>query len=220
MRISLIGTYHAERGAVAVSELLSILERIQPEVVFAEIPQTHIDKWRDGTLGTVESKAVARYADTHSIEVVSVDSPVPEESFFRAWEEVVRNIERRSPTFRLLMDRNTHRTHEEGFAYLNSVECIQAWDDIRREQLETIEYIGISRIRDTYVQVRDWNESRELEMLANIRSYCASAARTSGVFLVGASHRGPLIEKIRATTGTAVPYIEWDTVGSQIGSRA
>lgn len=220
MRVSLIGTYHSERGAVTASALLSILERIQPDVVFAEIPRTHIDKWRDGTLGTVESKAIARYADTHSIEVVSVDSPVPEESFFRAWEEVVRNIERMSPTFRFLMDRNTHRTHEEGFAYLNSVECIQAWDEIRREQLETVEYIGTSRIRDTYVQIRDLNESRELEMLANIRSYCSSATGDCGVFLVGASHRGPLIEKIRATTGTTVPYIEWDTDGSQIGFRA
>ena len=214
MRISLLGTYHAERGAVTVSALLSILERIQPEVVFAEIPRTHIDKWRAGTLGTVESKAIARYADTHSIQVVSVDSPVPDESFFQAWEEVVRNIERRSPTFRFLMDRNTHRTHEEGFAYLNSMECIQAWDDIRREQLETIEYIGVSRMRDTYVQVRDLNERRELEMLANIRSYCASAPHAFGVFLVGTSHRGPLIEKIRASIGTTVPCIEWDTGGS------
>lgn len=220
MRISLIGTYHLERGTVTVPALLAILEHIQPEVVFAEVPRTHIDEWRNGTLGTVESKAVARYADTRSIEVVSVDSPVPEESFFRAWKEVVRNIERTSPTFRFLMDRNTHRTHEEGFAYLNSVECIQAWDDIRCEQLETIEYIGISSIRDTYLQVREWHETRELEMLANIRSYCASAARTSGVFLVGASHRGPLIEKIRATVETTISCIEWDTDGLQIGSRA
>lgn len=99
MRISLVGTYHAERGAVTVSTLLAILERIQPEVVFAEIPRTHIGAWRNGSHGTVESKAVARYADRHSIDVVSVDSPIPEDSFVQAWKEVVRTIERTSPNF-------------------------------------------------------------------------------------------------------------------------
>ena len=43
MRISLIGTYHAELGAVTVPALLAILERIQPEVVFAEIPRTCVE---------------------------------------------------------------------------------------------------------------------------------------------------------------------------------
>ena len=88
MRIWLIGTCHAERGAATVSALLAMLERIQPEVVFAEIPRTQIDAWRDGSHGTVESIAVAHYADTHSIDVVAVDSPKPEDSFFQSWEEV------------------------------------------------------------------------------------------------------------------------------------
>src|SRR5258707_699508 len=107
MRISLIGTYHAALGAVTISALLAILERIQPEVVFAEIPRSHIGEWREGSHGTVESIAVARYADTHSIEVVSVDSPKPEDSFFQGWEEVSRAIERTSPEYRRLMDLNT-----------------------------------------------------------------------------------------------------------------
>ena len=147
MRISLIGTYHAERGAVTVSALLAILERIQPEVVFAEIPRAHIGAWRDGSHGTVESIAVARYADTHSIDIVSVDSPEPKDSFFQGWKEVSRAIERTSPEFCRLMDLNTERMCEGGFAYLNSDESIQAWADIDREERETIEYIGISHLR-------------------------------------------------------------------------
>jgi hypothetical protein len=75
MRISLIGTHHDERGAVTVSALLGILDRVRPEVVFAEIPRTHIGPWRDGFHGTVESLAAALYADSHSVEVVPVDSP-------------------------------------------------------------------------------------------------------------------------------------------------
>src|SRR5476649_1713233 len=155
MRVSLIGTYHEECDAVTVSALLEILERIQPEVVFAETPRTHIDAWRDGSHGIVESIAVARYADTHSVEVVPVDLPKPEDSFFRDYEEVSRAIERTSPEFRRLMDLNTDRSCRGGFSYLNSNECIQTWTDIHREELETIEYIRNARLTDIYAQVRD-----------------------------------------------------------------
>jgi hypothetical protein len=219
MRISLIGTYHAEYGAVTVSALLAILERIQPEVVFAEIPRTHMRAWRDGSHGTVESIAVARYADTHSIDVVSVDSPEPDDSFFQGWDEVTRAIERTSPEFRRLMDLNTDRICRGGFAYLNSDEHIQTCADIQREERETIEYIGILRLCDIYAEVRDVIERRELEMLANIRAHCASTAQACGAFLVGAAHRKSIIEKLRLAGETSIPNIVWDVDGSQIGPR-
>lgn len=215
MRISLIGTYHEERGAVTVLALLEILERIHPEVIFAEIPRTHVHAWRDGSHGTVESIAVARYADAHTVDVVPVDLPKPEDSFFRDYEEVSRAIERTSPEFRRLMDLNTDRTRRGGFTYLNSDECIQAWAHIYREELETIEYIRNSRLSEIYAQVRDLTERRDLEMLRNIRAYCASTARICGAFLVGAAHRKSLIEKVRAAGEAATPRIEWDLGGSQ-----
>ncbi|MCJ0762913.1 hypothetical protein [Variovorax terrae] len=199
---------------MTASALLEILERIQPEVVFAEIPRTHIDAWRDGSHETVESIAIARYADTHSFDTVAVDSPKPDDSFFQGWKEVSRAIERTSPEFRRLMDLETDRARQGGFTYLNSDECIQAWADIYREMLGTIEYIGNSRLRKIYAQARDLMERRDLEMLGNIRAYCASTARTCGVFLVGTAHRKSLIEKLHAAGKAAGPRIEWDVGGS------
>lgn len=217
MRISLIGTYHAERGAVTAAALLAILERIQPEVVFAEIPRTDIGAWRDGSHGTVEAIATARYADTHAIDVVPVDSPEPEGSLFQGWQEVTRAIERTSPAYRRMMDLNTERMCTGGFAYLNSDECVQAWADIYREELETIEYIGSPRLSAIYAQVRDVNERRDLEMLRNIRVYCATTAQTCGAFLVGAAHRKSLIEKVHSSTETSILHMDWDVSGSHAG---
>lgn len=202
---------------MTASALLAILERIQPEVVFAEIPRTHIGAWRDGSHGTIESVAAARYADTRSIDVVPVDSPEPQNSLFRDWQELSRVIERTSPVYRRLVDLNTDRMCTGGFAYLNSDVCIQAWVDIYREEQETIEYIGNPRLRDINARVRDLNERRDLEMLRNIRAYCASTAQRCGAFLVGAAHRKSLIEKIRAADAAATARIEWDVGGSQIG---
>lgn len=217
MRVSLVATYHAECGTVTASALLAMLERIQPEVVFAEIPRTHIDAWRDGSHGTIESVAVARYADIHPIDVVPVDSPKPQNSFFRDWQELSRVIERTSLVYRRLVDLNTDRMCTGGFAYLNSDDCVQAWADIYREERETIEYISNPRLRDMYARVRDLNDRRDLEMLKNIRAYCASTAQGCGAFLVGAAHRKSLIEKIRDSDDAATSRIEWDVGGSQIG---
>jgi hypothetical protein len=140
---------------------------------------------------------------------------MPADSFFQSWEEVSRAIERTSLDFRRLMDLNTNRIREEGFAYLNSDECIQAWTDIYREEQKTIDYIGSPRLRDIYAQVRDLNERRDLQMLASICAYCASAAQSCGAFLVGAAHRKSLIEKLRAIGPTTVPQIDWDVGRSQ-----
>ncbi len=210
MRVSLIGTDHEERGAVTVAALLAILQRVQPDVIFAETPRTNIDAWRDGSHGTLESVAAARYAAGRFAEVIPVDLPKPEESFFRDYEEMIRAIERTSPEFGRLMGLNTDRMLRDGFVYLNSDQCIQAWTDIDREALDTVEYTRSPRLRAIHDQVSDTMERRDREMLRNIRAYCAHTERTRGAFLVGAAHRRSLIEKALVANESASDRIEWD----------
>lgn len=210
MLVSLIGTYHVERGAVTVAALLAILERLRPEVIFAEIPSSHINRWRDGSHSTLESVATARYAEAHSVEVIPVDLPEPDDSFFQDHEEMFRAVERTSPEFRRLMDLHTERMLCGGFVYLNSNECSKAWIDIKREERDTIEYIRDPRLHAIHTQVCDTMERRDEEMLSNIYSYCAHSDFGRGVFLVGSAHRGPIIEKSLELGRTISDLVEWD----------
>lgn len=213
MHLALIGTHHAERGAVTASALTAILARIQPKVIFAEIPQAQLGAWRSGTFGTLESSAVACYANMHPCEVIAVDSPEPECAFFQDWQDASRVIERTSPEYRRLMDFHTDRLSREGFAYLNSDSCIQAWTDIYREERETIRYIGASRFQEIYARVRSLNERREKEMLRKIHDYCASGAPSCSVLLVGAAHRGSIIDQLKALNATTMLPVTWDWSG-------
>jgi hypothetical protein len=212
MRVSLIGTVHEARGLVTVDALLAILERVQPEVIFAEIPSTHVDRWKDGSHGTLESITVARYAAGRPLDTVPVDLPKPEESFFHEYKEMFCAIERTSPELRRLLDFHAEQTRRGGFAYLNSDECIEAYTAINREQRDTIEYIGSQRLRATYDVASDTMERRDMEMLRNIRAYCAHTDRKRGAFLVGAAHRRSLIEKTSVADETS-GQIEWDLSG-------
>ena len=210
MRISLVGTVHEESGLVTVGALEEILERARPEVIFAEIPSTHGDRYKDGSHATLESVAVARYLATRHVDVVPVDLGKPEQTFFEDTKDMIRSIERTSADFRRLMDAHSAATRSGGFPYLNSERCMQAWTDIYREELATIEWIDNPRLRGIYDRWSHTIELRDIEMLKNISTYSGRASVQRAAFLVGAAHRGSLIEKAAAVARTSSTRIDWD----------
>lgn len=209
MRISLVSTVHAESGQASVKELLAILERSQPAVIFSEIPASHIDRYKDGTHGTLESISVARYLATHHVDLVAVDLSKPEQQFFDDVEDMFRAVERTSSDYRGLVDRNSDEIKAGGFYYLNSDKCIQAWADIYREVLATIEWTGDRRLAEIFDLWRNTNERRDREMMQNILTYAARHSEVRSMYLVGAAHRQSIIDKAFAA-GTTLPRIEWD----------
>ena len=213
MRVSLVGTVHAESGLVSVGELLAILERSQPDVIFAEIPVSHVDRYKDGSHGTLESMTVACYLASHQVDVTPVDLAKPQQKFFDDAKDMFGIVERTSPDYCRLVDRHSVETREGGFPYLNSDRCIQTWEDINRELLATIEWTGDRRLRELYDLWSHTNERRDREMMRNIALYSARTAVARGVFLVGAAHRKSIIDKASAVSGTGLPPIEWDLGG-------
>jgi len=74
MRISLIGTVHAESGRANLEALQAILEHLQPDVIFAEVPTANLTGYLDGSHGNLESTAVALYRKLRPIDVVPYPS--------------------------------------------------------------------------------------------------------------------------------------------------
>ena len=213
MRVSLVGTIHGEAGLASVGELQAILERLKPEVIFAEIPAAEIDRYRDGTFGNLESAAVGRYRASHSVDVEPVDLAEPEQKFFDQTKDMFRAVERTSPAYRRLVDSHSAEARVGGFHYLNSEKCVQTWEAINRELLETIEWIGDRRHRESYNLWSDMNERRDREMMRNIMLYLGRNGAARGVFLVGAAHLKSMIDKAIAGSGPGLPRIEWDRDG-------
>lgn len=213
MRISLVGTVHAESGLANVVELLAILERLQPDVIFAEIRSVDVDQYRDGSYGTLESTAVGRYRESRQVDVVPVDLARPEAEFLWVAKPLFDAVERTSPDYRRMMDRYSLDKREGGFPFLNSNRCIQSWVDINDEVLATIDYIGQPRLRELYDLWNHTDELRDTEMMRNIEDYCVRNVFAHGLFLVGEAHRKSIVDKARAREGTGSPRIEWDLGG-------
>ncbi len=209
MRVTLIGTVHGESGAATTAALVALLERLNPQVVFAEIPKANADRYRDGSHGNLESLAVADYATRHPVIVMPVDDDAPEEAFFGKAEDLFDRVERASRDYRNLVDRHTDDTESGGLRYLNSPESMQAWLDIQNEVRASIDWIRapeLHRVFDSWIHV---NECRDRVMLSNIAAFATTSELTAGVFLVGAAHRRSIVEKVRSGVGEDYARIDW-----------
>lgn len=214
MRISLIGTVHAESGRANLAELRAILERLQPDVIFAEIPTANLTSYLDGSHGNLESAAVAHYRKRYPVDVVPVDLNKPSDEFFRESQEMFTKVERTSSQYRRLIDQNSLDTHDHGFPYLNSDRCAQAWLAIYDEVRATVEWIGNARLRQIYALWSEIHNRRETGMLENINGYCIHRALSHGVLLLGAAHRKAMVEKVQEQPGISAPGVSWNLESS------
>lgn len=214
MRISLIGTVHAESGRANLAELRTILERLQPDVIFAEIPTANLADYLDGSHGNLESAAVALYRERRPVNVVPVDLSKPSDEFFSESKEMFKKVERTSHEYRRLMDQYSFDTRDHGFPYLNSDRCAQAWAAIYDEVRATIEWIGDARLRQIYALWSETNDRRETGMLENIDGYCMRGALSCGVLLIGAAHRKAMLEKVQQQRDVGAPGVSWELESS------
>jgi hypothetical protein len=213
-RVSLVCTVHVEMGLANVSALGVILESIQPEVIFLEVPPEAFDDYYENcSRQNLESMAVRQYRAGHQVELVPVDLPTPEREFFESHEHLHDTTRETSAEYRRLLRSDSARVRAYGFAYLNCEHCSQLRSDIDEEMLNTIRGIGDSRLLEIYESWMEKNNLRENAWIENIQNYCRENTFSRGVFLVGAAHRQPIIEKSRKQTAASSTRIAWDFTG-------
>lgn len=209
--ISLISTVHEECGRANAGELCAILERIQPQVVFLELPQDAFGHFFETcTRSNLESRAVERYRQSKDVELVPIDLPEPEDQFFDDFRCLQNSIENKSRDTRWLLTWHRNYVYDHGFAYLNSEHCSKIWSDIYADELVTLKELGDQSLTQISEAWRKKNDLREDEMLKNIRLHCNATSFERAVFLVGAAHRHSLIEKLRVWGHAPQEYVHWD----------
>lgn len=212
--VSLVCSVHEEVGLANVSELHAILERMRPEVIFLEVPPAAFaDYYETCSRRNLESTAVRQYRAIHQVELIPVDLPTPDREFFENEENLRMSLRDASPEYRQLMRLDCARVQMYGFAYLNSDYCSELWADAYREMATTLGRLGDPRLDDIYEVWREVLDLREEAMMENIQSYCARNSFAKGVFLIGAAHRQPIIEKARERSKVNSSRIEWDFTG-------
>jgi hypothetical protein len=211
-RILLVGTVHEENGLATTSALLGVLESVRPEVIFLEIPTASFPGFDEGTSSNLESRAARRYREATGAELIPVDIPTPEESFFRDWRYMDRRITITSPSYRQLIDQNTIDVATHGFSYLNSVRCRDAWSAIYDAMEVAIQRLSHdTKLPMIYETWRRVNGLRDGAMLQGINAHLCLKPFTTGVLLVGAAHAHSIANRSRKGCHADAPRIDyWD----------
>ena len=207
--VSLICTIHGEVGCASAPTLATILESIQPDVIFVEVPAAAFnDFYRDRSRQNLESLAVKSYQEGRNIEIVPVDLPTPDQQFFDDEAEFENRIRAESPTYRDLKRQERSHVERYSFAYLNSEYYNQLCVDLYSEMEATLERLSDPRLTENYLKWRETLSQRETAMLKNIQEYDADRSYNA-VFLVGAAHRKYIIEKLANLISDGMRNIHW-----------
>ena len=200
--ITLVSTRHKSIGKCNSTELYQIIELINPDVIFEELPPSCFEEYYlSKTQSTLESDTINRYIQHHKIDHIPVDlDNVPSDNFFNDYEDMIERIEGLADingfTFRSLTDINKGYIESYGFKYLNSIDSIRINNEIYNAIENGLQKINNDKLFKTFESWNKINEMRENHMLQNIYRYSEKHSYERAIFTIGAAHRKSVIEKI------------------------
>ena len=201
--ITLICTRHDELGKCNSYELCKIIEAINPEIIFEEIPPSCFDEFYvTKSRRNLETDAIHKYWETFVIPHIPVDSDdIPSESFFKKHEYMHKRIEGLADingfNYRNLTDRCREQIAIHGFKYLNSKYYINFCDEIGSTIERGLQKINNEELFQINQLWKDINKKREIEMLQNIYNYSRKSSYNKAVFTIGAGHKKSIVKKIK-----------------------
>lgn len=210
--VTLICTLHEEKGAFNLNALYRILELVKPEIIFEEIPPYAFDEfYKEKTRRNLESDAINKYLENHSIKHVPVDYDITlPHSFFKEHQHIHQRVEARSHNYKNLIDLHSTLVMRFGLKYLNSTECININKQIDEEIKIVLQLIN----NENLLKINNrWNEfmaKRENEMIKNIYCYAMGHQFEKGLFFIGAAHRGSIINIIKQYHETEKLKMNWN----------
>jgi len=124
MHITLISTNHRENGKCNADELYRIIESINPEVIFEELPGKSFNDYYNGNPSSVplEVKCIKKYLQYHNAKHIPVDIADPNRS---SLEMLMFEKFKRDTEYKKIKYEHNLLKRQRGFDYLNSDQCIE-----------------------------------------------------------------------------------------------
>jgi len=210
--ITLVNTYHEEKGNCNLQNLYKIIEVINPEVIFEELsPKDYNEIYvKNENSSRLEQDTIIEYLEKHSIEHIPVDCADVPPLILSYYKSCHKNVERRSIGYREFAKGFSEHICQYGYMYLNSNDFIEHDDWIENEIQETLKEIKNEKLIQNYQKWLDFMDIRENVMIEQIYDYCKDHIFERGLFYIGASHRAAIIKKTQKYNETAEVKLAWN----------
>lgn len=211
--IVLLGSVHTENGRCNASALARILELVQPDVLFQEIPYFKFLEKNDlFHRDKLEVKAIDEYLNHHSVIQIPVDT-IDQSSFEQSkFDDVMDRVLHAGPDLTHMLNEQTYLKYNCGFEYLNSRLNDRMFQRIDITIAKTLEKLNDERLSTGYSEWKAYNSKRETAMVNNVYEFCRLNHFKKGLFLFGSAHRAGLIAKIQMVKRTQEARVNWKLV--------
>ena len=242
--IILIGTNHSEKGKCNSDELYKIIEDINPEVIFEEIPSIIFDMFYNGkchfdefhkvlkyklpnnildNINTLplsetplEVNCIRKYLQNHNIKNIPVDI-VTDSEISTNMEMMFGEFYKNDDVYKKLVDECKLLTEQHGFDYLNSKNYLDLVEKMKLREKQLIESNCFNKnelLRIYELSFKEIIDDREIAMLRNIYNYSKENVYSQAVFLIGARHRKSLMQRIIKYNETSEIKLIWTMYGN------
>lgn len=216
--ITLINTIHSENGKCNHKELYKILESLNPEVIFDELPSHYFNMYFGDSFDLyyansilrnrkppevpLEVKCIKKYKQNYKVKILPVDIDVSKElskhknEFLFMFSTFFKNED-----YKKLNDEKDVLIVQKGFCYLNSDMFL---DFLEKKEIAEKNIIDSNMQKDRLLNIYKLfhaiqHDDRENAMLNNIYNYSKKNHYNQAVFLIGAEHKKSIIKKIKST---------------------
>ena len=194
--ITILSSFHIERGKCNSNELYRIIEKIQPEIIFEELPYDVFEIiYAKGRIPeSLEAITIKKYLEKNQIEHIPVDTyEINETDIFNEFD-VISN---KSIEYAELMKQQLSMIIRNGYSFLNSNDCDELLYKIHIVEETVLLEINDARLSYHYKTDRKLHDKRENEMLQNIHNYSKLYPYNKALFICGAEHRKSIMQKIQ-----------------------
>lgn len=206
--IVLLSSFHKQCGKCNPDELYIIIESVQPEVIFEELP-CDVFKWvyADGnTAESLEALTIKRYLLKKPTVHIPVDTHEKGSyDFFDGYDFIAKE----SSEYSVLFNEQMVNISQYGYSYLNSKICEEHIEKLKALEEGVLAKTGNEQLLNQYRSDKELDDMREVEMLRNIYSYSRDHRYNRALFICGAQHRKPLMEKISQFQTRANNPVDW-----------
>ena len=193
--VVLLSSFHMQLGKCNPLELYRIIEKIQPEVIFVELPLDIFDLiFIKGHIPrSVEAIAIKEYARKNEVKLHPVDTLEKNlEDLFDGYEVIQKN----NSEYAGLVNKQAHRIKQFGYAYINSPECSELSKRIQHVEEETLLNVKDPILINKFKLMKEMHHIREAIMLENIYQYSKNNRFGRALFICGVEHRKPIIKAV------------------------
>ena len=199
--VTLVGTHHSEFGKCNSDELYKIIESINPEVIFDELPSDAFNMFYNDSFDMhyansillnrhppqvfLEVKCIKKYKQTHNVEIFPVDIDVRQKlSKYQDEISFMFFTFFNNDDYQRLDNENDVLIEQEGFHYLNSEKFLDFLEkkEVMEKNIMKSE-VEKSRLIDIYKLFHaEQYDIRENAMLQNIYNYSKGNQYNQEVF--------------------------------------